>query len=78
MLHLVYATAGRFIESTGESGGFNAKRHYNSAARHLDAVLGFNDVRSVQVLMLMAVYCLRDPVGAGAWTFSRYVETDRQ
>ena len=71
MLHLVYATSGRFIESTGESGNFCAKRHYNSAIRNLDIILGFNDVRSVQALMLMAVYCLRDPVGAGAWIFSR-------
>lgn len=71
MLHLVYATSGRFIESTGESGNFCAKRHYNSAIRDLDIILGFNDIRSVQALMLMAVYCLRDPVGAGAWIFSR-------
>jgi hypothetical protein len=71
MLHLVYATSGRFIESTGESGRFSAKRHYLSAVRQLDSILSFNDMRSVQVLMLMAVYCLRDPVGAGAWTFSR-------
>ena len=71
MLHLVYATSGRFIESTGESGNFCAKRHYNSAVRNLDMIVGFNDVRSVQALMLMAVYCLRDPVGAGAWILSR-------
>jgi hypothetical protein len=71
MLHLVYATSGRFIETTGESGNFSAKRHYASAINQLDTILVFNDVRSVQALMLMAVYCLRDPVGAGAWVCSR-------
>lgn len=71
MLHLVYATAGRFIETTGESGNFNAKRHYASAMRPLATILEYNDVRTVQALMLMAVYCLRDSAGPGAWTYSR-------
>lgn len=71
ILHLVYATSGRFIETTGESGNFYAKRHYTSAVQQLDTILAFNDVRSVQALMLMAIYCLRDPVGAGAWICSR-------
>ncbi|KAF7555653.1 hypothetical protein G7Z17_g1983 [Cylindrodendrum hubeiense] len=71
ILHLVYATAGRFIETTGESGSFHVKRHYASAMQNLDSILGFNDVRTVQALMLMAIYCLRDPVGAGAWACSR-------
>ncbi|KAF2703725.1 hypothetical protein K504DRAFT_417739 [Pleomassaria siparia CBS 279.74] len=71
MLHLVYATAGRFVETTGETGNFHAKRHYNTAVRPIDTVLAFNNVRSVQALMLMAVYCLRDPVGVGAWICSR-------
>lgn len=71
MLHLVYATAGRFIETTGELGDFRVKRHYASAIQALDTILEFNDLRTVRALMLMAVYCLRDQVGAGAWTYSR-------
>ena len=71
ILHLAYATSGRFIKSTGESGDFHAKRHFASAVQSLDSILEFNDMRSVQALMLMAVYCLRDPVGPGAWTCSR-------
>ncbi|KAF2005831.1 hypothetical protein P154DRAFT_285956 [Amniculicola lignicola CBS 123094] len=71
ILHLVYATAGRFVETTGELGSFHAKRHFASAAQYLHTVLGFNDMRSVQALMLMAVYCLRDPAGAGAWICNR-------
>ncbi|EXJ90263.1 hypothetical protein A1O1_03362 [Capronia coronata CBS 617.96] len=71
VLHLVYATAGRFIETTGESGMFHVKRHYMSAVQTLDTILEYNDIRTVQVLMLMAIYCLRDPIGPGAWTCSR-------
>jgi hypothetical protein len=71
ILHLVYATAGRFIETTGEPGPFNFKSHYVSAVGLLDVILSFNDLKTVQVLMLMAVYCLRDSGGAGAWTCSR-------
>lgn len=71
MLHLVYATAGRFIETTGESGNFNSARHYAAALRDMDEILNYHDLRSVCALMLMAVYCLRSPVGPGAWTYSR-------
>ncbi|KAI1344645.1 fungal-specific transcription factor domain-containing protein [Xylariaceae sp. FL0016] len=71
VLHLVYATAGRFLETTGELGGFQARRHYASAVELLDTILGLNDVRTIQTLMLMGIYSLRDPIGPGAWTFSR-------
>ncbi|CAK7203769.1 hypothetical protein SEUCBS139899_006516 [Sporothrix eucalyptigena] len=71
ILHLIYATSARFIETTGESGPYHAKRHYASAMRHLDTMLEYNDTRTIQALMLMAIYCLRDPAGPGAWTCSR-------
>ncbi|EXJ80692.1 hypothetical protein A1O3_06976 [Capronia epimyces CBS 606.96] len=71
ILHLVYATAGRFIETTGEFGRFHVKRHYVSAVQGLETILEYNDIRTVQVLMLMAIYCLRDHIGPGAWTCSR-------
>lgn len=71
ILHLVYASAGRFLETAGEFGAFFPKRHYEAALRNLDAILDYDDMRSVSALMLMAVYCLRNPVGPGAWTYSR-------
>lgn len=71
ILHLVYATSGRFLETTGESGHFHVKHHFHAAAHRIDAILALNDIRSVQALMLMAVYCLRDPVGAGAWIYNK-------
>ncbi len=71
MVHLVYATAGRFIETTGTAGPFHAKRHYASAQRLLDPLLLRNELRTAQALVLMAVYCLRDPGGPGAWAYSR-------
>lgn len=71
ILHLVYASAGRFLETTGEHGAFFPKRHYASALTTLGWVLDHDDIRSVSTLMLMAVYCLRNPVGPGAWTYAR-------
>ncbi|CAK7237246.1 hypothetical protein SCUCBS95973_009896 [Sporothrix curviconia] len=71
ILHLIYATSARFIETTGESGPYHAQRHYASAMRRLDTMLEYNDTRTIQALMLMAIYCLRDPAGPGAWTCSR-------
>lgn len=70
-LHLVYAAAGRFLETAGETGDFGARGHYESASQSLGAILDYNDIRTAQTLMLMAVYCLRDSVGLGAWTYSR-------
>lgn len=71
MLHLIYANAGGFLETTGESGPFHADRHYSSALQHIEEILSLHDLRSLSALMLMAVYCLRTPVGPGAWTYSR-------
>jgi hypothetical protein len=71
MLHLVYASGGRFLETTGETGSFYPKRHYAAALHHIEEILNYHDLRSVCALMLMAVYCLRSPVGPGAWTYSR-------
>ncbi|KAI0176924.1 fungal-specific transcription factor domain-containing protein [Pestalotiopsis sp. NC0098] len=71
ILHLVYASAGRFLETAGEYGAFFPKRHYASALSTLGLVLDHDDIRSVSTLMLMAIYCLRNPVGPGAWTYAR-------
>ncbi|KAH8645455.1 fungal-specific transcription factor domain-containing protein [Xylariales sp. PMI_506] len=71
LLHLVYASAGRFLETAGEFGPFLPKRHYAAALSNLGVILDYDDIRSVSALMLMAVYCLRNPVGPGAWTYSR-------
>lgn len=71
ILHLVYAGAGRFLETAGETGVFFPKRHYASALRNFSTILDYDNIRSVSALMLMAIYCLRNPVGPGAWTYSR-------
>ncbi|KAK4898174.1 hypothetical protein LTR27_004181 [Elasticomyces elasticus] len=68
-LHLVYATAGRFLETTGETGSFRSELHYQTAATLLPEVLSLHDIRSVQILCLLAIYSLRAPRGPGAWSF---------
>lgn len=67
-LNLVYAIAGRFLETTGETGNFYPEKHYAAAVARLDVILQAHDVRSVQTLLLHAVYCLRAPRGLSAWT----------
>ncbi|RDW82656.1 hypothetical protein BP6252_03768 [Coleophoma cylindrospora] len=67
-LNLVYAIAGRFLETTGETGNFYPEKHYAAAVARLDIILQAHDVRSVQTLLLHAVYCLRAPRGLSAWT----------
>lgn len=69
MLHLIYGIGGRFLETTGEMGGFFPERHHAAALKLLDEILQFHDTRSVQVLILLAIYCLRSPQGPGAWTY---------
>jgi hypothetical protein len=68
-LNLVYAIAGRFLETTGSMGTFYPERHYIAALAHLDIILQAHDVRSVQTLLLHAVYCLRAPRGLSAWAY---------
>jgi hypothetical protein len=67
-LNMVYAIAGRFLETSGETGNYFPDRHYVAALSYLDDVLRPHDLRSVQTLLLHAVYCLRAPRGLSAWT----------
>ena len=68
-LHLVYACGGRFLETTGETGDFQSEQHYNASNVYIDEVLQLHDIRSVQVLLLLAIYSLRSPKSPGAWSF---------
>ncbi|OCT44052.1 Zn2/Cys6 DNA-binding protein [Cladophialophora carrionii] len=69
ILHLVYASGGRFLETTGEPGAFHSERHHLSGMQYLDELIQCHDVRSVQVLIMLGIYSLRDPKGPGAWTY---------
>jgi hypothetical protein len=83
ILHLVYANSGRILEAvcitnpirvnakshqTGETGDFNAEAHHEAAFRNIETVLALRDIRSIQYLILLALYCLRGPRSASAWT----------
>ena len=67
-LHLVYAAAGRFLETTGETGSFRSENHYRAAMALLGEILALStNIRTVQILLLLAIYGLRAPRGPGAW-----------
>lgn len=67
-LHLVYAAAGRFLETTGETGSFRSEQHYRAAMALLGEILTLSaSVQTVQILLLLAIYGLRAPRGPGAW-----------
>lgn len=70
-LHMVYATGGRFLETTGEVGNFFPEGHHDEALKDLHVILEYHDTRSVTALALLAVFCLRAPVGPGAWAYNR-------
>ncbi|KAF2400581.1 hypothetical protein EJ06DRAFT_581691 [Trichodelitschia bisporula] len=69
VLHHVYSCGGRFLETTGETGLFYSEQHHLAGMQYLDSILACNDVRSVQVLILLAIYSLRSPKGPGAYTY---------
>lgn len=69
-LHLVYAIAGRFLETTGEiDRDFSPERHHEEVLKDLDEMLRYHDTRSVVTLLLLAVYSLRSKGGPGAWAY---------
>ncbi|KAK5111251.1 hypothetical protein LTR62_005279 [Meristemomyces frigidus] len=69
-LHLVYAIAGRFLETAGETGlDFVPERHQTQVLKDLDAMMHYHDTRSVVTLLLLAVYSLRAEGGPGAWAY---------
>lgn len=70
-LHLIYATAGRFLETTGEtSASYFPERHQAEVLKDLDEMLRYHDTRSVVTLLLLAVFSLRAKGGPGAWAYS--------
>lgn len=69
ILHLVYAVSGRWLESAGEMGHFFSDQHYDLAFDEMDAILQLRDSRTVDYLLLMALYCTRAPRDPGAWTY---------
>ncbi|KAK3627881.1 hypothetical protein LTR22_022546 [Elasticomyces elasticus] len=69
-LHLVYAIAGRFLETTGETSlHVFPERHHARVLKDLDEMLHYHDTRSVVTLLLLAVYSLRAEGGPGAWAY---------
>ncbi|KXJ96076.1 fungal-specific transcription factor domain-domain-containing protein [Microdochium bolleyi] len=69
ILHLIYAVSGRWLESAGEMGHFFSDHHYDLAFDEMDAILQLRDSRTVDYLLLMALYCTRAPRDPGAWTY---------
>ncbi|KAI1376409.1 fungal-specific transcription factor domain-containing protein [Hypoxylon crocopeplum] len=69
ILHLIYAVSGRWLESAGEMGHFFSDQHYDLAFDELDSMLRLRDARTVNYLLLMALYCTRAPRDPGAWTY---------
>ncbi|KAK8138556.1 hypothetical protein PG984_001936 [Apiospora sp. TS-2023a] len=69
ILHLVYAVSGRWLESAGEMGHFFSEQHYNIAFGYMDSLLQLRNSRTVDYLLLMALYCTRAPRDPGAWTY---------
>ena len=67
LLHLIYANGGRYLETTGETGVYFPERHYDAALAFLEDIVGYRDIRAVQVLLLLGIYSLRAPNSTGAW-----------
>lgn len=69
-LHLIYATAGRLLETTGETGrSYFPERHHTEVLKDLNEMLRYHDTRSNVTLLLLAVYSLRAEGGPGAWVY---------
>ncbi|KAI1390332.1 fungal-specific transcription factor domain-containing protein [Hypoxylon trugodes] len=69
ILHLIYAVSGRWLESAGEMGHFFSDQHYDIAFGELETMLRLRDYRTVNYLLLMALYCTRAPREPGGWTY---------
>ena len=66
-LYMVYALGAKALESAADGGNFSTEAYYQAAVDQLEEVLEYNDIRSVTVLLLLALYCLGDPRSPGAW-----------
>ena len=57
-------------QQVGESGDFRCEDHYEAALHNADALLANPDIRSIQYLVLLALYCLRGPKSVRSWTLA--------
>lgn len=48
-------------------GNFFSDQHYDAAVANMDVILEMRDSRSLNYLLLMAIYCTRAPRDPGAW-----------
>jgi hypothetical protein len=54
----------------GDKGIYYPDQHYEAALQNLDAMLGLGDSRSAAYILLLALYCLKGPGDAGAWSLA--------
>lgn len=66
-LYMVYALGAKALENAGDGRNFSTEAYYQAAVDQLEEVLEYNDIRSVTLLLLLALYCLGDPRSPGAW-----------
>lgn len=67
----MYAIGGRFLETTGETGDFASEQHCEQATKNLHHVIArYHGIKSIQILLLFAIYNLRSPKGLGAWNYT--------
>jgi hypothetical protein len=68
---MVYAIGGRFLETAGERGAFFSDQHCERATKNLDLIIAHRQgLKTIQVIVMFAIYNLRSPKGLGAWTYT--------
>jgi hypothetical protein len=66
-LTFIYAIGGRYINPVREDGESFPVEFFQSALNRLDAIIGFNDIRSVVCLLLLSIFSLKGPSGPSVW-----------
>jgi hypothetical protein len=57
-------------------GHFFSEQHYEAAFEQMDEMLMLRDGRTVDYLILLALYCTRAPRDPGAWYVCLYLSCD--
>jgi len=66
-LSLIYAIGGKYLETIDTMKGFNSEVLFKAAAKHLEEILKFTDIRAAVMLLLLTIYSLRLIGGPGVW-----------
>lgn len=68
-LWMTYAVGAKLVAYTAHADKTGAEAYYKAALEHVDVILQCHDIRTIQGLLMLAIYSFRSVEGSSIWYF---------